>query len=71
MKVEELDWFMMKILTEEMSRPCGASLVWALVGGLGIGLPPIMNFGSEELKQKCAYDILHAKKVIALAITEP
>ena len=54
-----------------MARPFGVGVNWALCGGLGIGLPPIMNVGSEELKQKCAYECLHGTKFICLAITEP
>lgn len=43
----------------------------ALFGGLGIGLPPVMNFGSEELRQKVVPGCLAGEKFIALAITEP
>lgn len=41
-----------------------------IVGGLVIGLPPVMNFGSEELKQKVLPEVLSAKKFICLAISE-
>jgi len=54
-----------------MSRPCGSGLTWGLSGGLGIGLPPVMNFGSDELKKRIAPDCLAGKKNICLAITEP
>ena len=31
--------------------------VWGLCGGLGIGLPPVLHFGSDYLKDKaCAPD---------------
>lgn len=33
-----------------------------LVGGLGIGLPPIINFGSDYLKDKVIPDCLAGKK---------
>jgi hypothetical protein len=40
-KPEELDTFHDMILIDELSR-CGAGgVVWGLVGGLGIGLPPV------------------------------
>merc|ERR1719247_2975360 len=41
------------------------------MGGLGIGLPPILRFGSDTVKNKCARDCLSGDKVICLAITEP
>jgi alkylation response protein AidB-like acyl-CoA dehydrogenase len=36
-----------------------------------IGLPAVLNFGSEALKRDLVPDILAAKKVICLAISEP
>ena len=35
------------------------------------GLPPVMNFGSKFLQDKCVKDCLQGKKFICLAITEP
>jgi len=45
--------------------------LWGLIGGLGIGLPPITLFGSPFLKQKVINDCLSGEKCICLAITEP
>lgn len=59
------------IAIDELSR-CGSGGVgWAISGGLSIGLPPIMKFGSDYLKNKVCADCLQGKKVICLAITEP
>jgi len=41
-----------------------------LLGGKVIGLPPVLNFGSEELKARVVPDILAGKKFICLAISE-
>jgi alkylation response protein AidB-like acyl-CoA dehydrogenase len=41
-----------------------------LLGGKVIGLPPVLNFGSEELKAQIVPDILAGKKFICLAISE-
>jgi alkylation response protein AidB-like acyl-CoA dehydrogenase len=41
------------------------------MGGLGIGLPPIIHFGSRYLKNKVIRDCLSGEKHICLAITEP
>lgn len=35
-----------------------------------IGLPPVLNFGSDEIKMRVAPDILAGKKFISLAISE-
>jgi alkylation response protein AidB-like acyl-CoA dehydrogenase len=35
-----------------------------------IGLPPVLNFGSPELKKKVIPEVLSGKKYIALAISE-
>ena len=70
-KPSEFDAFHELILLDELSRTGSAGLVWALITGLGIGLPPIMQFGSKYLRDKVAKDCLTGKKVICLAITEP
>jgi alkylation response protein AidB-like acyl-CoA dehydrogenase len=35
-----------------------------------IGLPPVLNFGSEELKKRVVPDVFAGKKFICLAISE-
>jgi len=41
-----------------------------LLGGKVIGLPPVLNFGSEELKARVVPEVLSGKKFICLAISE-
>jgi len=41
-----------------------------ILGGKVIGLPPVLNFGSEELKAKVLPEVLSGKKFICLAISE-
>ena len=41
-----------------------------LLGGKVIGLPPVLNFGSEDLKAKVVPEVLAGKKFICLAISE-
>lgn len=41
-----------------------------LGGGNVIGLPPVLNFGSDALKQKVVPEIFKAEKSICLAISE-
>jgi alkylation response protein AidB-like acyl-CoA dehydrogenase len=41
-----------------------------LLGGKVIGLPPVLNFGSEELKARVVPEVLAGRKFICLAISE-
>jgi hypothetical protein len=46
---EEWDAFHELIIIDELSR-CGAGgILWGIQGGLAIGLPPIINFGSQVI----------------------
>jgi len=46
-------------------------VMWGLIEGLSIGLPPILLFGSDYLKDKVAKDCLAGEKFICLCISEP
>merc|ERR1711871_834386 len=59
------------IVMDELSRCASGGFVWGIAGGLSIGLPPVMMFGSQYLKDKVAADCLQGKKMICLCITEP
>lgn len=41
-----------------------------LLGGMVIGLPPVLNFGSQKLKQEVVPQVFAGKKFISLAISE-
>lgn len=58
------------VTSEELAR-IGAGGINASLMVHGIGLPPILNIGSEEMKQRIAPQVLSGEKVIALGITEP
>lgn len=64
------DGFFGIVTAEEMGR-MGAGGVNASLLIHGIGLPPVINFGSEDLKQRIAPQVLAGEKIHALAITEP
>ncbi|KAG8765928.1 hypothetical protein FRC15_006690, partial [Serendipita sp. 397] len=69
-KPEEFDYFHEMIITQELVR-CGARGYGdGMLGGMVIGLPPVMNFGSEELKKKVLPEVFGGKKFICLAISE-
>ncbi|RKF59912.1 Acyl-CoA dehydrogenase apdG [Erysiphe neolycopersici] len=65
------DRFHELVLTDELSRAGSGGVLWNIVGGIGIGCPPVAMFASEELKQKVLPGILNGDKRICLAITEP
>jgi acyl-CoA dehydrogenase len=58
------------ILNEEMARIAVGGVAATLMVH-GIGLPPVINFGSEAVKQMVAPPVLAGTKRISLAITEP
>lgn len=69
-KPEEFDYFCELIITQELVRMGARGFGDGLQGGMVIGLPPIMNFGSDELKKEIIEPVLAGEKFICLAITE-
>jgi alkylation response protein AidB-like acyl-CoA dehydrogenase/predicted heme/steroid binding protein len=68
---KDFDYFHELIVYDEIAR-CGySSVIAALTNGPAIGLPVILRFASEELKQRVVPDVLLGKKYISLAISEP
>ena len=58
------------ILNFEVARcGCRGYVDGFLAGGI-IGLPPVLNFGSEEIKTQVVPEVLAGKKFICLAISE-
>ena len=47
-----------------------SSIIAGLQAGAIIGLPPVLNFGSPELKARVIPEVLSGKKFICLAISE-
>jgi alkylation response protein AidB-like acyl-CoA dehydrogenase/predicted heme/steroid binding protein len=70
-KPEELDTFHNLIMVDELSRCGSGGVVWGICGGLAIGLPPLLHFASQQLKERVVPDVLMGKKVICLCVTEP
>jgi acyl-CoA dehydrogenase len=59
------------VLAEELAR-CGSGGLAAGIGAhIGIALPPIWKFGTEEQKQRYLVPGVKGEKIAALAITEP
>lgn len=68
--IAEGDVFMKIAATEELMR-CGSGGLVASLGSLDIGLPPIVKWGRDELKERIVPAVLSGEKIAALAITEP
>ncbi|PCC72874.1 acyl-CoA dehydrogenase [Nannocystis exedens] len=58
------------ILCEEFARTGAGGLIAGLCSH-GIGLPPILNLGTDAQKRRFVPDVLAGHKVAALAVTEP
>ncbi|KAG6880115.1 hypothetical protein C0992_005822 [Termitomyces sp. T32_za158] len=69
-KPEQFDYFHELIITQEFARSSLRGYGDGLLGGKVIGLPPVLNFGSEELKARVVPEVLSGKKFICLAISE-
>ncbi|MGP1281577.1 MAG: acyl-CoA dehydrogenase family protein [Parasphingopyxis sp.] len=67
---EGFDIFHGMVVTDELAR-VGAGGLGASLMTHGIGLPPILAVGSDELKRRVAPPVLAGEKIIALGITEP
>lgn len=68
---EKWDFFHELIVTDEIARTGSGGLVWGLLGGFGIGCPPLAKFGKKPLLDRILPGILAGDKRICLAITEP
>ena len=67
---EGVDLFFSLVQSEEFARAGSGGLVASLFTH-GIGLPPLLALGSDELKQRIAPPVLAGEKLISLCITEP
>ena len=67
---EDADPYYRVIFSEELHRP-GSGVVFADLATHWIGLPPVIQFGSEELLETVARPVLAGKRRIAFAVTEP
>ncbi|KAI0922057.1 hypothetical protein AcW1_004131 [Taiwanofungus camphoratus] len=67
---EEFDHFHELIVNFELARFGTRAYIDGLLAGQVIGLPPVLNYGSPELKAKVVPEVLSGKKFICLAISE-
>lgn len=67
---EGIDSYHQNIVAEELARTSLGGVPSTLLSH-GIGMPPVVAFGSEALKEEIIPPVLAGEKRIALAITEP
>ena len=68
---EGIDRHFMNIVGEEMGRIGSAGGVSSTLLVHGIGLPPVVNFATDEVKKEVVPAVLNGEKRISLGITEP
>ncbi|KAH6684589.1 acyl-CoA dehydrogenase-like protein [Halenospora varia] len=69
--VEDFDYLHTLIYCDELARSGSMGPSGSVNTGMAYGVPPILKFGSEELKGRFVPDLLTGKKRICIAITEP
>ncbi|CAK9044377.1 Acyl-CoA dehydrogenase apdG (Aspyridones biosynthesis protein G) [Durusdinium trenchii] len=67
---DDFSYFHEMILHEEISRLACPGYVDGLGSGMVIGLPPVLQFGPDWMKEKVGREVLSGEKRICLAITE-
>jgi acyl-CoA dehydrogenase len=67
---EGIDLYHVNIVSEELCRTSLGGLPSTLLSH-GIGMPPVVNFGKDALKDEIIPPVIAGTKRIALAITEP
>jgi acyl-CoA dehydrogenase len=67
---EGIDLYHINIVSEELCRTSLGGLPSTLLSH-GIGMPPVVNFARQDLKDEIIPQVIAGKKRIALAITEP
>ncbi len=58
------------LLVEEIARVCGSTAL-GIAAHVGLGISPILNFGTEEQKQKYLPDLAGGRLLGAFGLTEP
>ncbi|GAA6152293.1 acyl-CoA dehydrogenase family protein [Pseudoteredinibacter isoporae] len=68
---EGIDLYHGQIVNEELGRIGSAGGIASTLLVHGIGLPPVVNFSQEHIKQDVVPKVLSGEKRISLGITEP
>ncbi|ORY70647.1 acyl-CoA dehydrogenase/oxidase [Leucosporidium creatinivorum] len=66
----EFDYFHEMVVVQELVRIGSPGYMAGLQAGMVIGLPPVLNYGTEKMKAEVLPQILAGRKFISLAISE-
>lgn len=70
-KVEDFTYFHCLIYNDEMARSGLGGPGASLTTGIAFGVPPIIKFGNQQLKDRFLPDMLKGRTRACIAITEP
>lgn len=70
-KVEDFTYFHNLIYNDEMAKSGLGGPGASLTTGMAFGVPPIIKFGNQQLKERFLPDLLWGNKRACIAITEP
>lgn len=68
---EGIDQYYINIVSEELGRIGSAGGIASTLLVHGIGLPPVVNFSTQAIKEQVVPSVLSGEKRISLGITEP
>ncbi|CAL3965826.1 hypothetical protein PZA11_002672 [Diplocarpon coronariae] len=71
LKIEDYDYLHTQIYIDELARSGSLGPSGAVTVGFAFGLPPILKFGSEGLKERFVPDLITGKRRVCIAVTEP
>lgn len=71
LKVEDFDYLHTSIYIDELARCGTGGPTGAVTVGAAFGLPPIIKYGNQALKDRFVEPIVKGSKRICIAITEP
>ncbi|CAG9950996.1 unnamed protein product [Clonostachys rosea f. rosea IK726] len=69
--IEDFDYMHFSIYISEMRKVGIGGPTSSLSTGMAYGMPPIITYGSQELRRRLLPDLILGKKRICIAITEP
>eukprot|EP01113_Clastostelium_recurvatum_P047951 TRINITY_DN8630_c0_g1_i2.p1 TRINITY_DN8630_c0_g1~~TRINITY_DN8630_c0_g1_i2.p1 ORF type:complete len:422 (+),score=71.29 TRINITY_DN8630_c0_g1_i2:92-1357(+) len=67
----DFDTFHDFILHDELARCGGGGILWAVFLSFGISLPPVINWGTQEMRDRVARRVITGDAIMALAVSEP
>lgn len=69
--ITQFTYFHELVVQQEIPRVGARGYGDGLNAGAVIGLPPVLNYGNPELRERVSNDVLSGKKFICLAVSEP